>query len=583
MITHYIISFFLFFLILINSSHAGNSLASNTNRLKVGITSPLNKVFKTKPFNFKGQNSNKAEIQLALNEYEATQIVLFPEASYTDISINIGPLIHENKTDTIAPDSVQINPIGYIRLKGGTKTQGRTGFHPDILLPNQYLNLKAGIPQPLLVTVYAPPDTTPGRYHSVLTIKNKNGLNQQVTLNVMVHNILIPKQPRFKSLSLARNRNYSKLWPEDQGYKKLSIQEERAVFRKIADIGFRNYLPPTGFMVNGLVSSNRNGKSETYVSHPTHDVKTGKFDSSTTDKYIDYLLSKGANSFFIGITSDIYKYEENSNQREETLLKYLDDLIPHLKKRGILDQSYLYNIDEPWGRAVEHAKKIYRLVKQRYGYDIHIIQNTNQNNDQILGDILNHFQAIDINLGFYKATKLQDYREKYPGIFHDVWWNLNLWPRTRPNLFLEYPLIDARIIGPMSFKFDIQGFEYWELTYIGKIKNYRPVKNDDFQLDWSIDDNSLDGFLLYPNDNYDFYSSMRFESFRDGMEDQELLYLLQQLDPDNALLDVSIVNDINDCSESIEQYMNFRNKLLTEINNYSSPSTSKYTFSIERP
>ena len=240
-------------------------------------------------------------------------------------------------------------------------------------------------------------------------------------------------------------------------------------------------------------------------------------------------------------------------------------MIPHLKKRGVLAQSYLYNIDEPWGEAVEHAKNIYRLVKERYGYDINVMQNTNQNNDKILGKFLNHFDAIDINLGLYNITELQRYRDKYPGLFQDVWWNLNLWPRSRPNLFLEYPLIDARIIGPMSFRFNIQGFEYWELVAIGKIKNYRPVRANDFQLDWVVDHHSLDGLLLYPNENYDFYSSMRFESFRDGMKDLELLYLLQQLDPDNALLEVSIVNDIDDYSESIEQYMNFRRKLFAEI------------------
>ena len=193
------------------------------------------------------------------------------------------------------------------------------------------------------------------------------------------------------------------------------------------------------------------------------------------------------------------------------------------------------------------------------------MQNANQNNDRTLGKFLNHFDAIDINLGFYNITELQRYRDKYPGLFQDVWWNLNLWPRSRPNLFLEYPLIDARIIGPMSFRFNIQGFEYWELVAIGKIKNYRPVRANDFQLDWVVGNNSLDGLLLYPNEKYDFYSSMRFESFRDGMEDLELLYLLKQLDPDNALLEVSIVNDIDDYSESIEQYMNFRRKLFAEI------------------
>ena len=561
MATQFTVIFFLFISLLAPHVHA-----NNTEKLRIGITSSLNKVFQSEPFNFKGSFSQHAELELALNDYESTQIVLFPEADFTDITVSVSRLTHENKSDTTAPALIQLNPIGYLNLKGGEKTLGRTGFHPDILLPNQPINLQNGIPQPILVTVYAPPETKPGRYHSELTIKNKDGVNIQIKFKVFIHAIQIPKRAHFKSLSLARRHNYSKLWPKSQGYNKLSTQQNRAVFKKIADLGFRNHLPPTAFLVNGLVSYNWKGKGETYVSYPTHDRKTGDFNVEKTDEHINYMLANGATSFFIGVTSDIYKHKKNSQQREQTLLKYLDDLIPHLKKRGILAQSYLYNIDEPWGHTVKHAKKIYSLVKERYGYDINVMQNTNQNNNRILGKFLNHFQAIDINLGFFDITELQRYRDKYPGLFQDVWWNINLWPRTRPNLFLEYPLIDARIIGPMSFHFNIQGFEYWDLINIGKIDNYRPIKANDFQLDWIVGDNSLDGLLLYPNEDYDFYSSMRFESFRDGMEDLELLYLLQQLDPGNALLDVSIVNDIDDYSENIEEYKDFRRRLFAEIN-----------------
>ena len=358
MITRCINSFFLFIIML-----AGNSHADNTGQLKAGFTSPLNKVFQSKPFNFQGNILNQTEIELALNEYEATQIVLFPETDFNDIQINISSLTHENKVDAITSDFIQLNPIGYVNLQGGSKSQARSGFHPDILLPNQSFDLHAGMPQPVLLTVYAPPQSKPGQYYSELTITNADGVNISLKLSVLVHPVLIPKQPRFKSLSLARNKNYSSLWPVNQCFHKLSHQRETAIFKKIAEIGFRNHLPPTAFLVNGLVSSNRKGKSETFVSYPTHDRKTGIFNAETTDEYIDYMLANGANSFFIGVTSDIYKYDKNSQQREQTLLKYLDDLIPHLKKRGVLAQSYLYNIDEPWGEAVEHAKIIYRLVK----------------------------------------------------------------------------------------------------------------------------------------------------------------------------------------------------------------------------
>lgn len=58
---------------------------------------------------------------------------------------------------------------------------------------------------------------------------------------------------------------------------------------------------------------------------------------------------------------------------------------------------------------------------------------------------------------------------------------------------------------------------------------------------------------------------MQFESFRDGMEDLELLYLLQQFEPENAISAVSFINDIDNYNESIEQYTRFRRKLFAEL------------------
>jgi len=132
MTIRYVIYLLLFTVMIANGSHADDFA-----NLKVGITSSLNKVFQTEPFNFKGDFSQQAEIELALNEYEATQIVLFPKADLTDITVEVSPLVHENNTDRIPGEFIQINPIGYVNLKGGKKTQGRTGYHPDILLPNQ--------------------------------------------------------------------------------------------------------------------------------------------------------------------------------------------------------------------------------------------------------------------------------------------------------------------------------------------------------------------------------------------------------------------------------------------------------------
>ena len=91
----------------------------------------------------------------------------------------------------------------------------------------------------------------------------------------------------------------------------------------------------------------------------------------------------------------------------------------------------------------------------------------------------------------------------------------------------EYPLVDARIFGPLSFKFNIQGMEYWNIKSQWSMGSYHPIEPDELRVAWNVGSRSLDGSLVYPGTNFEIYSSLRFESFRDGMEDYEYFVLLE--------------------------------------------------------
>jgi hypothetical protein len=273
------------------------------------------------------------------------------------------------------------------------------------------------------------------------------------------------------------------------------------------------------------------------------------------------MLAKGANHFFIAMTSDIYKFPEAAPTRQATLLEYLREYTNHLRSRGLLHLAYVYNVDEPWGKAVQHAKNTFTLLKKEIGSDLKVMQNTNQDNHRIIGDFIGYFDALDINLGFYDVNNAERYRNEFPGKLEDFWWNLNIWPKDRPNLFIEYPLIDARIIGPLSYKYGVQGFEYWDLFSRRGIHHYHPLASNELRVGWKINKGSLDGTLIYPGQDLSIYSSMRFESFRDGMEDQEYLFLLAQLDPGNRLLAVPIIKGLKEYTEDTQEYMIYRQQI----------------------
>ena len=94
-------------------------------------------------------------------------------------------------------------------------------------------------------------------------------------------------------------------------------------------------------------------------------------------------------------------------------------------------------------------------------------------------------------------------------------------PALHPNLYLEFPLTDARAVGPLSWLKRVKGFEYWSAFTAGGKANYTPVAGDSLFIPWGVGDETMDGTLVYPAADGGVLSSMRLESLRDGIEELE--------------------------------------------------------------
>lgn len=535
--------------------------------LQAGFVTSLEKVYPEPPYCRSRQVQPTAQLALAGNESESVQVIVLASRDLRDVTLTALPFVASQEAQRPDDLHLQVRVVGQVSQVKPKVATSRIGWQPDPLLPNQPVALQGGRPLAFLVTVAASAGTVAGRYSSKLEVHENGRLLATLDLTVQVWNFELPATSRFKTASFPTYEIADKLWPAELGYAPAGDEARMSRFLSLAELASANRLPPLGFIANGLDSRDRYGVSLTRLGFPLYRRRDGvqEFDRAEADRLMDYLRTTGASHFFIGFTSDIYKQPELAVQREQTLLRYLRDYHAYLKEKGLLDKVYVYNVDEPWEEAVGRARRIYKLIKTNFGDDLRVMQNTNQNNDAIIGELLGHFDVLDINLGFYELTALDDYRRRHPQALAEVWWNLNIWPDSRPNLFLEYPLIDARIIGPMSFRFDIQGFEYWHLAALYGIENYHPVKKTELQVDWRVTEKSLDGLLVYPTDDHRFFSSLRLESFRDGMEDQEYLFLLEKLDPGNAMLDVPVVNAIDDYETDVAAYLAFRRNVAVTI------------------
>ena len=281
-------------------------------------------------------------------------------------------------------------------------------------------------------------------------------------------------------------------------------------------------------------------------------------------------MDKGANHFFIGLTGNVYKFEYTETRRKETVEDYLKDYLELIVDNNLQDYAYLYGPDEP--DNYQHAADTYAYVKAILGDNINYLQNTNKNNKQALENVRKFSDLININLGFYEINDAEFYRDKYPDDFKEFWWNINIWPATHPNLFIQYPLADARILGPMSYRYKMDGFEYWQL--VGDISNpeaamafYHPLAPDELRANWFVQYKSLDGILMYPGEDFKIYSSMRFESVRDGFEDMEYLFMLEDLIPDHKLLAVRTIFGLTEFEYDPEKILKYRREVALAILN----------------
>ncbi len=102
-------------------------------------------------------------------------------------------------------------------------------------------------------------------------------------------------------------------------------------------------------------------------------------------------------------------------------------------------------------------------------------------------------------------------------------------------MFVENRLIDARIVGWSAFKYDVSGFEYWNMTSWGKHPadaSWITCPDGVLTTAWTYERRwSGDGYLAYPGPDGRPINSLRFEALRDGLEDNELLRMLRDVVP----------------------------------------------------
>jgi len=452
-----------------------------------------------------------ASLSLAKGEAEALQLILLnvmrPCKGVTVRAKGLG----EAGARSLPAEWVTWNPVGYVKTTQPKYDVPRTGWWADVLLPAKPFDLEVGKVQPVWVSVRCPREAAAGTYATTLEVGTpQSEETHAVRLTVTVWDFALPVTGTLKAMCLESGESAYKFYglkeeqPESEELKK-------AIYAKLCD----SRIGPGGKALCGF-SWNK----------PCPPVKfhDGAYDFSDVDRWGEFLIPRGMNAFVVASFPKPGKFgfpDRYSPQWQKDWSAFVSAYADHLRAKGWLDRTYSYNIDEAPATMWETCKANYRLSKSA-AKDLRVMQCLND--PKGVAALAGCADTWDVNVAQYHQSRVAERQ----AAGDEVWWCVCCWPSDHPNLFLDYPAMDARIMGWLSWKLGVSGFEYWSAASWGK--NTKPIAA--IESDWTakaFGEYNGDGYLVYPGPDRTILSSIRLEALRDGFEDYEYLVRLRSL------------------------------------------------------
>ncbi|MDO8587466.1 MAG: DUF6067 family protein [Armatimonadota bacterium] len=453
-------------------------------------------------------------INAVRNEFESAQIVVLAKSDIRKLTVSV---LGSNDLKVTA------NFIGLVPVRKGTPETptehlivNAPAEVPDPLLAKRSVSVSEGKVQPIWLTVYVPKDAKPGKYTVDVQVKGDRDMIS-VPLTINVSPVTLPDERTlyvtnwFFADPIARAHGLTK-WSEPFW----KILETYAQF--MAD--HRQNVASTP--VFELVKPDRDHRGRL------------AFDFSDFDRWVELFRKVG----IVTIeghpatpdqeNSIAYSPESGEKPEQDALARYqrftsrfFPALQKHLEEKGWLD-SYVQHIrDEPVAATAAEYKKMASFVRQ-YAPKIRIIEASMCT--EVAG-------AIDVWVvqppHYESAVGFLDARRKAG---EDVWFYTCCGPRGKyMNRFIDFPLLDVRLLHWANFKYGLTGYLHWGYNF------WRGDPFNDLEPEW------VGQPYLPPGDTHIIYpglrgplSSIRLEAMRDGIEDYELLKLLEKKNPKEA-------------------------------------------------
>lgn len=476
--------------------------------------------------------------ETAKGEYESAQLIVTAKANIGDIELVAGELTGPNG-DKITTDEMDVYFQKYMEINAMSSPQAPAdfGWWPDALVPMSAIkeynenSVEAGKNQGFTVTIFTPTDAETGTYSGNFTLK-MDGEEVKIPVSIDVWDFVVPQETHMKT-SIYLNKTYM------MGGE---LDNTDAMYQEYYDflLDYRLAIADMPVFDNSI---------ETYVEQ----------------------AKKYAADPRCGAYNMLFKYESKQVVYEDIINKFISEidyeyLIDTLKalaeastkEVNLFTKLYMYDIavDEPEGtNRIEDANYKQIMINQSLqtavdelkseGFDFAAHGLTE---DDILGvefvitgrwisqmpDIRTYCPLVsdfttEEQRDFYAQLREEEYKTTW---WYDAWQPQYPYPNYR----IEESSVGSRVMSWMQKDYGITGMLYWGAAVYNEVTmpDAVPGPRDPYTNPYSFGGAKVtqDGMLTYPGRPYGIYGpvpSIRLESIRDGIEDYEYLWLLEQL------------------------------------------------------
>ena len=457
-------------------------------------------------------------VEACKGEYESAQIILTASKDVAAYNAEVVADLKGAEGKTFSKENISLRHQKYIEVKETFSDYNNppTGWYPDALVPLDTIvdfgenKIKKGQNQGVYITFNVPVDQGAGEYNGSLKI-TYDGQEKIVPIHLKIFDLVVSPVTRSKSYF---NLGFSQHLGE--------LDSTENIWRKYTESLIEYRLAPGSLMRSTLATD---ANMDAYVEEAAdlvvnYGLSTVSSPWKTGENFARFVVKMAEKSIEIG--KDLVSYIIVKGTDEPKLYQ-LDAIKVESEQFRSGVNSAVRQVSKLTGGTSEFREQLINSVKAIP----HIITVQYSRNEQT------NAAGIDTYCPMFDKYDTQELRDLYDDQWKGRWWYGCVGPRPPyAGYHTEDTLVSARSVGWMMSEYDVVGNLYWSTTVYARWDgtSYHPLEDYYSEAERYYYCNG-DGYLFYPGAPYGIdgpVASLRLEAIRDGNEEYELLYDLNE-------------------------------------------------------